>query len=143
MQTLGTLQGKMTRLNAPVKFQDPIRRLGAQRGAWIELRPHPFFHNLDWDMVLARSVKPEYIPPMNNDADTDNFEKVFTNEKPVDSVVEQEKKKDSSIFSRKTWFAKSRKASSNEPANDEEEFAGFSYNGIEEAALGSPNSKNG
>ena len=94
-------------------------------------------------MVLARSVKPEYIPPMNNDADTDNFEKVFTNEKPVDSVVEQEKKKDSSIFSRKTWFAKSRKASSNEPANDEEEFAGLSYNVIEEAALGSPNSKNG
>ena len=79
---------------------------------------------------------------MNSDADTDNFEKVFTNEKPVDSVVEPEKKKDSSIFST-TWFGKSRKASSNEPANDEEEFAGFSYNGIEEAALSSPTRKKG
>jgi hypothetical protein len=32
-------------------IKDPKRRLGAQRGAWIELRPHPFFQ------VGARSLR--------------------------------------------------------------------------------------
>lgn len=67
-------------------IKDPRRRLGAQRGAWIELRPHPFFNGLDWDKVMKYEVAAPYIPPTSGETGTENFEDVFTREKPIDSV---------------------------------------------------------
>jgi serine/threonine protein kinase len=67
-------------------IKDPRRRLGAQRGAWIELRPHPFFNGLDWDKVMKREVPAPYIPQTSGETGTENFEEVFTREKPIDSV---------------------------------------------------------
>jgi hypothetical protein len=40
-------------------IKDPKRRLGAQRGAWIELRPHPFFQvpgGVWGGLVVARRI---------------------------------------------------------------------------------------
>ena len=72
-------------------IKDPRRRLGAQRGAWIEIRPHPFFNNLDWDQVFRRKVRVPYQPATSNEEDIGNFETTFTREAPVDSVVDTAK----------------------------------------------------
>lgn len=59
-------------------IKDPRRRLGAQRGAWIELRPHPFFNGLDWEHVKARKVTAPYAPPVSGETGVENFEEVRT-----------------------------------------------------------------
>ncbi|GKA89855.1 serine/threonine-protein kinase UCN-like protein [Tanacetum coccineum] len=45
--------------------KDPTRRLGYRRGAW-EIKEHPFFVGLRWDM-LTEVVRPPYIPSRDND----------------------------------------------------------------------------
>ena len=81
--------------------------------------------------MLRRAVPAPYVPPASGASGTDNFEDIFTREKPVDSVVEPEPRKGSSIFS-VSWFGskspKSGKAA--EAVNHDEtgDFAGFAYN---------------
>lgn len=105
-------------------IKDPTRRLGAKRGAWIELRPHPFFNDLDWDKVYQRQVPAPYIPNLKSVEDTNHFEDMFTREAPVDSVVEPERKT-GGLFG--GLFSSGRQASSKAQPQADKDFEGFSY----------------
>jgi serum/glucocorticoid-regulated kinase 2 len=81
-------------------------RLGS-RGV-DELKSHPFFATINWNAVLAKTVKPIFIPPMNGvenvglwnsrgnetgvsseGAVLTNFEEEFTSEAPVESLIDE------------------------------------------------------
>lgn len=49
---------------------DPEKRLGAKGAA--EVKKHPFFSDINWDHLMKK--KPMYIPYIENEEDTDNFE---------------------------------------------------------------------
>lgn len=62
--------------------RNPKHRLGAQRDA-AELKEHPFFKTIDWELLAARQVTPPFKPFVDADnADTSesvaNFDPEFT-----------------------------------------------------------------
>ncbi len=83
--------------------RDPESRLGA-KGA-DEIKSHPFFGDLNWEMLLARKYQPPFKPDVMSATDTSNFDPEFTSEVPKDSVS----------------------ADSHLSATVQQQFAGFSY----------------
>ena len=62
---------------------DPAKRLSDARA----IKQHPFFKNVDWTAMMNRTVKVPFKPRITNSKDLRNFDKMFTDEKAVDSYV--------------------------------------------------------
>ncbi|KAK8840649.1 RAC-gamma serine/threonine-protein kinase [Tritrichomonas musculus] len=60
--------------------RDAKRRLGAGPSDAEEIMNHPFFSEINWDYVLEKKYKPEWIPPIKDETDTSNFDTEFTNQ---------------------------------------------------------------
>ncbi|XP_048488117.1 ribosomal protein S6 kinase alpha-5 [Plutella xylostella] len=65
--------------------KDPRRRLGGGEGDAEELKRHPFFQKLDWELVARRGVAAPFVPSLSHAADTCNFADEFTRMPPTDS----------------------------------------------------------
>lgn len=65
--------------------RDPKQRLG-NNGA-KEIMEHAFFRTIDWNILNSKDYLPPFKPPVKDNFDTSNFDQEFTNEKPVDSVM--------------------------------------------------------
>ncbi|ODV92002.1 hypothetical protein CANCADRAFT_30275 [Tortispora caseinolytica NRRL Y-17796] len=65
--------------------RDPSRRLGVNGSA--EIKAHAFFKNIDWDKLNAKKYPAPYQPSVESALDTSNFDEVFTEEVPADSVA--------------------------------------------------------
>uniref|UniRef100_H0W1P6 protein kinase C n=1 Tax=Cavia porcellus TaxID=10141 RepID=H0W1P6_CAVPO len=63
--------------------KEPEVRLGChpQRG-FIDIKEHPFFNNLDWNMMEKKQVPPPFKPSIGIEFGIENFDPEFTN-KPV------------------------------------------------------------
>ncbi|GJN90776.1 hypothetical protein Rhopal_003790-T1 [Rhodotorula paludigena] len=57
--------------------RNPKHRLGAQRDA-AELKEHPFFSSIDWDLLAKRAVPPPFKPYVDSDESVANFDPEFT-----------------------------------------------------------------
>ncbi|KAI9228358.1 MAG: kinase-like domain-containing protein [Piptocephalis tieghemiana] len=91
--------------------RDPSRRLGA--GGAEEVKQHPFFAAIDWGKLLMKKYQPPFKPAVASAMDTSNFDREFTDEVPLDSVV------DDSHLSETV----------------QQQFAGFTYDASEGGAL--------
>ncbi|PLB36574.1 serine/threonine protein kinase SCH9 [Aspergillus candidus] len=58
--------------------RNPKHRLGA-KGDAKELMAHPFFDDVDWDVLCRKEVIPPFKPKLKSDTDTSNFDPEFTN----------------------------------------------------------------
>ena len=72
--------------------RDPTRRLGNVPGDGdVEaVKAHPFFGGIDWEALYARRIDPPWRPaikPTDAAGDTGNFDREFTSEPVLDSVV--------------------------------------------------------
>lgn len=74
-------------LIAALLERDPEQRIGNGPEDVETIKMHPFFDGLKWDDLLAKKIKPEFVPQVKNASDTSNFDDEFTNEPVVDSVV--------------------------------------------------------
>ena len=54
-------------------------RLGYKTGL-EEVKKHPFFNGLDFDLIEQQKVPAPFIPQIDNNTDVQNFDAVFTNE---------------------------------------------------------------
>jgi protein-serine/threonine kinase len=52
--------------------------LGARRGA-AELKEHPFFKSIDWDLLYKKQITPPFKPIVDSDESVANFDPEFTN----------------------------------------------------------------
>ncbi|KAI8074668.1 kinase-like domain-containing protein [Gongronella butleri] len=98
------LRGLLTR--------DPEQRLGSNGSS--EIKSHPFFASIDWQLLMQKKVQPPFKPSVENAFDTTNFDEEFTSEAPLESLV------DESQISRTM----------------QEQFAGFTYNPANDGVLG-------
>ncbi|ODV92581.1 hypothetical protein CANCADRAFT_30703 [Tortispora caseinolytica NRRL Y-17796] len=57
--------------------RNPNHRLGAVNDAQ-ELREHPFFSDIDWNLLLQKKIPPPFKPHVTSEADTSNFDPEFT-----------------------------------------------------------------
>uniref|UniRef100_A0A3B4DQH5 protein kinase C n=1 Tax=Pygocentrus nattereri TaxID=42514 RepID=A0A3B4DQH5_PYGNA len=63
--------------------RNPERRLGAGERDAEEVKKHLFFRNIDWNGLLAKKVKPPFMPTVQSSSDVSNFDEEFTSEAPV------------------------------------------------------------
>ncbi|KAL4608328.1 serine/threonine-protein kinase N2 isoform X1 [Arapaima gigas] len=63
--------------------RNPERRLGAGERDAEEVKKHPFFRNVDWSGLLAKKVRPPFVPIIQGREDVSNFDDEFTSEAPV------------------------------------------------------------
>ncbi|KAG7277379.1 hypothetical protein CRUP_033334 [Coryphaenoides rupestris] len=63
--------------------RSPERRLGAGERDAEEVKNHLFFRNMDWNGLLAKKVKPPFVPTIQGTSDVSNFDDEFTSEVPV------------------------------------------------------------
>ncbi|KAI5951524.1 SCH9 [Candida jiufengensis] len=59
--------------------RNPKHRLGATNDA-RELKAHPFFADIDWNLLKAKSLPPPFKPHITSETDTSNFDPEFTSE---------------------------------------------------------------
>ncbi|KAK7159053.1 hypothetical protein R3I94_005400 [Phoxinus phoxinus] len=63
--------------------RNPERRLGAGERDAQDVKKHLFFRHIDWDGLLAKKVKPPFVPIIQGSSDVSNFDDEFTSEAPV------------------------------------------------------------
>ncbi|XP_035463280.2 serine/threonine-protein kinase N2 [Scophthalmus maximus] len=63
--------------------KNPATRLGAGVEDASEIKRHRFFQATDWDALLAKTVKPPFLPVIRAPQDVSNFDEEFTRLKPV------------------------------------------------------------
>ncbi|KAA0719131.1 Serine/threonine-protein kinase N2 [Triplophysa tibetana] len=63
--------------------RNPERRLGAGERDAEDVKKHLFFRNMDWEGLLAKKVKPPFVPTIQSSSDVSNFDDEFTSEAPV------------------------------------------------------------
>ncbi|CAN6606018.1 serine/threonine-protein kinase Sch9p [Trichomonascus vanleenenianus] len=57
--------------------RNPKHRLGSQ-GDTRELRHHPFFSDIDWELLMQKKIPPPFKPHLTSETDTSNFDPEFT-----------------------------------------------------------------
>ncbi|KAI5089271.1 serine/threonine-protein kinase N2 isoform X1 [Silurus meridionalis] len=61
----------------------PEKRLGAGEQDANEVKSHRFFQGVDWAALLAKRVKPPFLPSIKAPGDVSNFDEEFTRLKPL------------------------------------------------------------
>ncbi len=56
--------------------KNPATRLG-NKGAG-EIKNHPWFEKIKWDALKGKTIKSPFVPILQNEADTSNFDEEFT-----------------------------------------------------------------
>ncbi|XP_031435444.1 protein kinase C epsilon type [Clupea harengus] len=81
-EAVGILKAFMTK--------SPNKRLGCVVAQGLEdaIKNHPFFKEIDWDLLEQRKVKPPFKPRIKTKRDVNNFDQDFTREEPVLTPVE-------------------------------------------------------
>lgn len=66
--------------------RDPAQRLGYHGVS--EIKAHQFFKDIDWEKLNNKGYIPPYKPQVKNSLDISNISSEFTDERPMDSVVD-------------------------------------------------------
>lgn len=66
--------------------QDPTVRLGNVENG-NDIKTHEFFRGMEWDGLLAKTMKPPFKSKSADLGDTQNFHKAFTTQRPTDSMA--------------------------------------------------------
>lgn len=66
--------------------RDPAKRLGYHGVS--EIKEHQFFKDIDWVKLNNKGYIPPYKPQVKNSLDISNISSEFTDERPMDSVVD-------------------------------------------------------
>ncbi|XP_070819639.1 serine/threonine-protein kinase N2-like [Chaetodon trifascialis] len=63
--------------------KNPLKRLGAGERDANEVKGEKFFETIDWEGLLAKKVKPPFLPSIKESMDVSNFDSEFTRLQPI------------------------------------------------------------
>ena len=59
---------------------NPNDRIGHGPNGSDDVKNHPFFDGVDWDLAMEQKLKPPFIPKLKSDTDLRYFDNMFTDE---------------------------------------------------------------
>ena len=65
--------------------RDPAKRLGGGSADASDIMSHAFFRDINWQDLRAKTIQAPYKPVTSGEQDTRNIDKMFTNEKPIET----------------------------------------------------------
>ena len=68
--------------NAADLLEGLLRRNPRERLTVEQIKRHPFFETIDWDLLYERKIDPPYQPNTMGETDIANIDEDFTNEAP-------------------------------------------------------------
>ncbi|XP_070690458.1 serine/threonine-protein kinase N2-like isoform X2 [Pempheris klunzingeri] len=63
--------------------KNPVKRLGAGERDANEVKGEKFFETIDWEALLAKKMKPPFLPSIKESMDVSNFDSEFTRLQPI------------------------------------------------------------
>ncbi|KAK2838094.1 hypothetical protein Q5P01_015306 [Channa striata] len=63
--------------------KNPLKRLGAGERDANEVKGEKFFETIDWEALLAKNVRPPFLPSIKESTDVSNFDSEFTRLQPI------------------------------------------------------------
>lgn len=66
--------------------RNPQNRLGARHDA-AELKEHPFFKSINWELLYRKQITPPFKPIVDSDESVANFDPEFTNSSLQDAGI--------------------------------------------------------
>ncbi|XP_031161899.1 serine/threonine-protein kinase N2-like [Sander lucioperca] len=63
--------------------KNPLKRLGAGEKDANEIKGEKFFETIDWEALMAKTVKPPFLPSIKESMDVGNFDSEFTRLQPI------------------------------------------------------------
>jgi serine/threonine protein kinase len=67
--------------------RNPATRLGASERDVEEIKAHPFFAGVSWDMILRKQCTPEWVPHITSEHDTQFFDKEALEGAPTEAAA--------------------------------------------------------
>jgi ribosomal protein S6 kinase alpha-5 len=58
--------------------RDPRQRLGGNNADAVDIKSHPFFKNINWDLLAKKQIPAPFKPQIEHELDTSNFSDEFT-----------------------------------------------------------------
>ena len=55
----------------------PGKRLGSSANDANEIKTHPFFKDIDWDLLVQKKIQPPFRPKITHPKDLRHFDKVI------------------------------------------------------------------
>ncbi|XP_071368622.1 serine/threonine-protein kinase N2-like, partial [Centroberyx affinis] len=83
VQYPGSLPPDATAIIQKLLKKNPVKRLGAGERDANEVKGEKFFETIDWEALLAKKVKPPFLPSIKESVDVSNFDSEFTRLQPV------------------------------------------------------------
>jgi protein kinase A len=68
--------------------KNPTRRLGVLKGGSQDVKDHPWFRNISWNLMNERQLRPPYRPKVSGPGDATNFDKFPEDNDPTVSEGE-------------------------------------------------------
>ena len=68
--------------------KDPADRLGGKLGNADEIKNHPWYSQVDWDILKEKKIIPPFKPKLDGDDDTKYIDNEFTEMVPFDSAAD-------------------------------------------------------
>lgn len=63
--------------------KNPEKRLGTSEKDAEDVKKQAFFRNINWEDLLAKKIKPPFVPTVKSLEDVSNFDEEFTSERPI------------------------------------------------------------
>lgn len=77
------LSAEVKSIIAGLLERDPTYRLGCRPGGGVQdIKSHPFFAEINWNLLENREIKPPFKPRVRSATDIQNFDREFTKEAP-------------------------------------------------------------
>jgi serine/threonine protein kinase len=68
--------------------KDPTERLGGGSGDAQEIKDHPWYSQVDWEILFDKKIIPPFKPKLDSDDDTKYIDNEFTEMVPFDSAAD-------------------------------------------------------
>ncbi|KAF7660009.1 hypothetical protein LDENG_00290220 [Lucifuga dentata] len=83
VQYPGSLPADAVTIIQKLLKKNPVKRLGAGERDANEVKGEKFYQTTDWDALLAKKVKPPFLPSIKESMDVSNFDSEFTRLQPI------------------------------------------------------------